>query len=382
MTHFENKDGPEKKEDQKEEPKKEPETAPEHHPTLERHQTPEHRQPGQHHPPHHHQSKKKLKAGVWKTLAIALIILLAVSIYTGGFSSLKGESKEKITEKTLAFVNNQLLQGQTAAKLNSIAEKEGLYNLKLDIAGREIDTYVTKNGKLLFPQAVDMEAVPNPSSTPSDDQTAPAAPDLPKSDQPKIELFVMSHCPFGTQAEKGILPAIEKLGDKIDFELKFVYYAMHGEKEIKEQMNQVCIQQEQNENFNSYLKCFLDQGEGKSCLTTAKIDQDKLSACVKKLDAQFQVIKKLNDQSTWLSGRYPLFDVYKEENDRYQIGGSPTLIINGQPASSERSPAAYLSVICAAFNEAPEECQTELSTASFSPGFGYEAGADTAASCG
>ena len=36
------------------------------------------------------------------------------------------------------------------------------------------------------------------------------------------------------------------LKDKIDFELKFVYYAMHGEEEIDEQLRQHCIETEQN----------------------------------------------------------------------------------------------------------------------------------------
>jgi hypothetical protein len=33
----------------------------------------------------------------------------------------------------------------------------------------------------------------------------------------------------------------ETLQDKIDFEIKFNTYAMHGEKELAEQLNQYCI---------------------------------------------------------------------------------------------------------------------------------------------
>ena len=37
----------------------------------------------------------------------------------------------------------------------------------------------------------------------------------PKKEKPEVELFVMSHCPFGTQIEKGMLPVARLLGDKI-----------------------------------------------------------------------------------------------------------------------------------------------------------------------
>ena len=53
-----------------------------------------------------------------------------------------------------------------------------------------------------------------------------------------VELFVMSHCPYGVQMEKGILPVLKLLDTRIDFSLKFVDYAMHGKTELDEQTRQ------------------------------------------------------------------------------------------------------------------------------------------------
>ena len=203
-----------------------------------------------------------------------------------------------------------------------------------------------------------------------------------KSDNPEVELFVMSYCPFGTQAEKGIIPAVNLLGDKIDFKIRFVYYAMHGDTEINEQLKQYCIQEEQEDKFLDYLSCFLADGDSESCLSEVGVDELKLASCVEKADEQFGITAKFNDQSTWLSGRYPLFDVDKELNDEYGIGGSPTLVINGKTTDSSRNPRAYLSTICAAFNDAPEECSEQLSSQTPSSGFGYSAGGADAGSCG
>ena len=40
--------------------------------------------------------------------------------------------------------------------------------------------------------------------------------------KPTLELFVMSYCPFGVQAEEKIIPIVKEFGDKIDFKLQFI----------------------------------------------------------------------------------------------------------------------------------------------------------------
>jgi len=328
--------------------------------------------------------KRKRKINHWKLASAVLAILLVLAVFTlnSGSSSPNGELSEgEAAAKTVSFINTNLLQGQAVAKLTSVEEDAGLYNLKLNIDGQVVDGYITKDGKYFFPQMISLE------ENPAEEQAAPAptptpAPEITKSDKPIIELFVMSHCPFGTQAEKGILPVIEGLGDKVDFEIKFVNYAMHGEKEVLEQMNQVCIQEEQNDKFFDYLVCFLDSDDGEKCLAEVEVDTMKMETCVAALDEEFKITELLADQATWNGGKFPQFPVHDAECKQYGIQGSPGLVVNGQSVSSGRSPAEYLATVCAAFNDVPAECDVELSTQSFSPGFGYEV-SDTAttASC-
>lgn len=336
------------------------------------------------HEAHTTETQTKCKGfNYWYVVTGVLVVLLLVSVFTSGFSKFsfsKVMSKEEASQKTLDYINKNLLQGQAVATVKEVTDEGSVYNMKLSVNGQEINSYVTKDGALFFPQAIDVTK-PLDLGAGAKQQQTPT--EVTKSDKPVVELFVMSHCPYGTQAEKGILSAVEKLGDKVDFQLKFVYYAMHGEKEVLEEMNQVCIWNEQKSKFNTYLKCFLKDGKGEECLVTAKVDQDALSACVKKLDAQYKITEGFKDQSTWLSGKFPKFDVFKADNEKYSVGGSPTLIINGAEANSERSPAAYLKTICGAFNTAPEECSEVLPDKAFSPGFGYtQAEASAVAQCG
>ncbi|MEM3373913.1 MAG: hypothetical protein QXE31_01705 [Candidatus Woesearchaeota archaeon] len=204
-----------------------------------------------------------------------------------------------------------------------------------------------------------------------------------KKDKPEVQLFVMSHCPFGTQMEKGILPVVELLGNKIDFKVRFVYYAMHGEVEVKEQIRQYCIQKEQSDKYLSYLKCFLEAGETDKCLTQANIDKTKLDTCYEKTDKEFNVMANFNDKTTWLSGRYPLFNIDKQLNEKYGVQGSPTLVVNDVVVETARDPNSLLKTICTGFKEQPSECDKQLPTTGFSAGFGYnEADTNTLAGCG
>ncbi len=193
-----------------------------------------------------------------------------------------------------------------------------------------------------------------------------------KKDKPEVELFVMSHCPYGTQIEKGILPVVETLGSKISFTVKFCDYAMHGQNELNEELQQYCIQKEQNAKYLAYLNCFLEKGDSAGCIDSTGIDKTKLSACIKATDEAYSVTKNFEDKTTWAGGNYPPFTVFQTEVDKYGVQGSPTLVINGVIASSARDPASLLDAICTGFKTPPTECSTELSSATPSAGFGFE----------
>lgn len=319
---------------------------------------------------------KALSTNYWMISTILLAVLLVgVLVMSIPF----GVSKDQIGQKVVDFAESQGAE----STLVSVTEESGLYKVILAIEGEEVPVYVTKDGKNLVPGLVPMEM----EQTVTGDVVDNSAPlEIPKSNKPKVEAFVMSHCPYGTQIEKGLIPVANLLGDKIDFQLKFVYYAMHpGSGEVQEQLNQYCIQEEQNDKFIDYLTCFLDKGDGAGCVKSIGIDETKLAACVEEADERYNISENLNDESKWLSGRFPLFNIHAEDNAKYGIGGSPSLVINGVLAEGVgRDSASLLDVICSSFEVAPEECNTELSSASPSPGFGFSttSGSATTATCG
>jgi protein-disulfide isomerase len=297
-------------------------------------------------------------------------LLITLSIFLVACTSGGDMSSATAKVKAEDFVSTVLLRGQVKATVKSIESESNLYKLELEIPGNQspepIITYMTKDGSKFFLEALNIAEL-----------TEKAKPV--KKAKPEVELFVMSHCPFGTQIEKGIIPVLDTLGDKVDFKLKFVDYAMHGETEIKEELNQYCIQKNEPEKLIAYLKSFLGDEDSSKALAAAGISVDKLEACVAETDKEFEVMAKFEDKANWGS-KYPPFNVDKAANEQYNVGGSPTLVVNGKTAEGVvRDSASLLSKICEGFETAPTECQVSMSSVVPEPGFGYAEGTAPAA---
>ena len=328
------------------------------------------------HHSHGHQNKDIVEiplSGLKKSFKnpwfIVSIILALVVIGMISYPLFSGVGKSTIETKGLDFFNNELTQG--GATLNSVVVESGLYRMNINYNGQVLPVYFTKDGKFVA-QGNELVSLTASADTPSTNtaQKKPATQDVPKSDKPKVELFVMSYCPFGTQAEKGILPVFSALGNKIDGNIRFVHYTMHGEKEDTENFRQICIREEQGTKFNAYLQCTLNStstsapADPAACMTKLGIDSAKVASCITGKAADY-------------------YAVDSQLSKQYGVQGSPTLVINGVEVSSARSPAALLATICSAFNNAPAECSQQLSSSNPSAGFGFNAGTDSAAAnCG
>lgn len=340
----------------------------------------------------------------FKLIVISILVFSAIQVYS--FDSSKENSgaglgniiksvmpgnitnDASLSNSDIEGIIKSLVPKGTSIAIKEVAKEAGLYKLSISISGpngsQDITGFLTVDGKKFFPQVIDVAEAQKQVAAADNTDSAPAQPkEIAKTNKPKVELFVMSHCPYGTQIEKGILPVTELLGSKIDFSIKFVDYAMHGQKEVYEQLNQYCIQKEQTAKYNSYLKCFLKDGNSEACLKSTGINDVKLKACASAADKEFKITEKFNDKSTWSNGQFAPFDIFKAENDQYGVQGSPTLVINGAVASSGRDSKSLLTAICSAFTEQPSECTKEISSAQPAPGFGFDAsGSGASASCG
>ncbi len=303
------------------------------------------------------QIKSKKNPWIISTIILGIVVLVLLFFVLKGTITGSVISEEKAGKAVVDWANSQTGGG---VELIKVEEEYGLYKVIVSYKSQSIPLYVTKDGKTLVQGVLSLDSESNEKS-----QSQNENPQAPKSDKPKVELFVMSYCPYGTQAEKGIIPVFELLKDKIDSSIRFVHYVMHGDKETQENFRQICIREEQSDKFLNYLKCFLEDANYSKCLTEAGINTVSLEDCIENR----------------------VEDYYKVDSDLsqgYGVRGSPTLVINGQIISSGRSSSAFLDTICSGFNDTPEECSEELSSNTPSPGFGYKysTSGSATASCG
>ncbi len=292
-------------------------------------------------------------------------------------------SLDEVGQDVIDYINENLLREGFTASLVDVAEDNGMYEVSVDIKEDEADTgqnvkfYVSGSGELLFfNEPVDMtEPLPKPEEP--EQQENPDT-GVPKSDRPIVNVFVMSYCPFGLQAEKAVIPVIELLGDKADINIDYVHYIMHGKKEIDQNTRQHCIEKEQPDKFTSYMRCFVQSDDHEKCVAEAGVDKAGLDACMVATDEEFNITGIFESSED----RYPPYMVDAALAIQYGVRGSPTFVLNGQTVSVNRSPEAIKQAICDAFTEAPEECQQTLSSSPASAGIGaMEGGSNSQEQC-
>ena len=322
----------------------------------------------------------------WKITSIILLLLVVVAgvlLLTENRNQLPVnetlECSSNVGQETKNFLTTNF-QLPTLDLISSVTSND-LCLHTFQVEGQDLEIYTSLNGEVVFIPG--LEPI-NKSEINLEGNETQTPQEIPKTEKPVVELFVMSHCPYGTQVEKGILPAVDVLKDSIDFEIKFVNYAMHDLLEVEEQLLQYCIQEEFNDKYNEYLYCFLEDGDTQRCLDKLEITRDSLDACITETDTKYDIMSSYEDKSSWVNGRFPKFLIHNEDNLKYGVQGSPTLVINGTVIESNRDPQSLLNTICSGFETLPRACNEVLSSQSPTPGFGFTetAGTTNTATCG
>ena len=331
-------------------------------------------------------------------IAVVAIVITASLIFLGSnskfsFPTLFGMSDSQVAKKAVDYINSSGLSS-TPVSLVSVSETEGLVKIKIKIGTSQFDTYITKDGKLLFPQALDMSGAKTAAAkTNTPAASAKTAASVKKASTATLEAFVVSSCPYGLQMQRAIADAVKNAPSlannvviryigNVNSDGKTVD-SMHGPEEGAENLRQICLRQEQPTKFYSYISCYMKKttstassgmplGDSTGCQASTGVDTGKLAACVADPSRGVAYAKKDFDLAT-----------------KYNVQGSPTLILNGQPVDESgfggRSADGVKSMVCAGFNSQPGYCSTKLNTAeasvSFNASYASAGGSAPAANC-
>jgi hypothetical protein len=315
-------------------------------------------------------------------IAVIAIIIVGGLIFAksnSGFSfpTILGYSDKAIGEKVVKYINDNQL-ASTPASVVSVSRVSGLVKVKIKIGTNEFDSYATKDGSLLFPQAFEMDPKKTSASTDenaSANNTTPT--EVTKTEKPILEAFVVARCPYGIQMQRAMADAVKNMPALGQY-MKVIYMgtvsgntitSMHGDAEAKENLRQICIREEQPAKYWNYVSCQMQSGDTAGCETSTGIDSAKMNSCI-------------SDTSKGVAYAKKDFDL----NTKYNITGSPTLILNGALISDSsyggRSSDGVKSMICAGFNNPANFCSTKLNTAQAAVSFSATYASSDAASSG
>ena len=175
----------------------------------------------------------------------------------------------------------------------------------------------------------------------------------------RLDLYVMSHCPFGVQAENAVLPAVKALGKHVDFALHFIanedpgaagaarFRSLHGQPEVEENIRQLCAMKHFPQ---QYLDFILERNVGnakgpdwQAAAKTVGIEPAPIEAC-----------------ATGEEGAALLSDSIQRSQAR-QASASPTIHLDGRPYSGPRGVRSITLAVCDALSAKglplPEACQ-------------------------
>lgn len=98
----------------------------------------------------------------WKALTGIVVVVLILSVFTQGFSfsQASGLSLQEAEATTIKYVNTYLLRPPFTAESLGVEAVEDLFKVTLSVAGETVDSYLTRDGKLFFPQGFAVAELP------------------------------------------------------------------------------------------------------------------------------------------------------------------------------------------------------------------------------
>ncbi len=334
---------------------------------------------------------KKLFRNYWAvaTIVLSVLLILLIVVLISGRITGNVIKSDEAGQAVLDFANAQGVQ----ATLIDIKDFGSLYEVLIKVQGQIAPIYITKDGKNLVPSLVPLtgQAI---NQQPSQTQQPQ---EIPKSDKPILEAFVSPYCPYGLQYIKALIPVYDLLKNKADINIRYLGVTHLPGVEESETTRQLCILNEYNKDkLFEYLGNLDYSEEGRECYnnyhginiqtgeaiqTDYKGNKEHFIECINQVIIKiFNKIKidknKINNcMETKGEGYYNEALGYSHNQDNSNVRGSPTPKINGVILSGQlagRSPELIKQAICSAFNEAPNECSTELSEETPAPGISPE----------
>lgn len=301
----------------------------------------------------------------WK-MTTGILVVVLLGLFLSGHMFESNDSDEigiDVAKETAAnFIQNTLLSPGITLNVDDISKNGELYELNITITAngqeQKLISYMTLDGKTLFPQGL---AVVEGEATAAQPPATAAPTEYPKVDKPEVDLYVMSFCPYGVQAENQMMPVVDALKDVANINVRFIanvngdtvesVQSLHGAPEAKEDLRQVCVQDMYDtETFWNYVEEI-----NSNCYSIYR-NEEQMETCWKAAAETANVDVAKVEECAYSATGIDLLKADGTLTNEFGVSGSPTIIINGMKYNGARTADAFQAAICSSFNVAPEAC--------------------------
>ncbi|MBM3250809.1 MAG: thioredoxin family protein [Candidatus Nealsonbacteria bacterium] len=101
---------------------------------------------------------------IFAAIIIAGLIIAGAVIFSNYQQCPEADQGPKISlkeagERVVNFINDNILRGQATASLVQALEEKDFYKIKFEVEGQEVEWFLAKDGKLLFPEVIDLTEI-------------------------------------------------------------------------------------------------------------------------------------------------------------------------------------------------------------------------------
>jgi len=150
----------------------------------------------------------------------------------------------------------------------------------------------------------------------------------------RLDLYLMSQCPYGRDALEVLLKVSNHLKKRAALNLYFIiskekenWTSLHGQSELDENLRQAVIAAYRPEALGSYLSCMLQKSKSPVCLKEAGIQTQDLDGLIR-------------------ASGFRILESHYARTEKLNIHASPTLYIDNQPYEAAIEEQSLLRALC------------------------------------
>jgi len=163
---------------------------------------------------------EKITKNIFPILIIAAIVAIGGYYYVTKGKTNQPMDKTKAEEAAgiaIEYINKMFLGGETTASLINVSQVGEILEIKFNIQDKEYTSYVSKDGKFLFPEGYQLDKMPKEELITLGNFTVTEEEVCKENDKPIVYFFGSKTCPHCQWEHPIVAKVIKRFGSSLAF---------------------------------------------------------------------------------------------------------------------------------------------------------------------